>query len=141
MLGKFTKVTAGSLVVLALLALAWLFTISKTSLETAPLILTLVFTVLIPFAIVFMIVKKHRGFTFSTIFGVVYLLFGSATVFRAMNSSDSFAQTTMYIGAIGTLLGLTLIFASTKAKKEDVDEEDENTKPNPFDELKKQRGE
>ena len=85
MLGKFTKITAGVLVVFALLALSWMFVISKTPLEMSALILTLVFTVLIPLLTVFMIVKKQRGFKFSIIFGVVYALFGLATVFRTMN--------------------------------------------------------
>ncbi|MDP3742504.1 MAG: hypothetical protein Q8R15_04265, partial [Candidatus Micrarchaeota archaeon] len=84
-------------------------------------------------------VKKQRGFKFSTIFGVIYALFGLATVFRTINTTDSFLQTTMYTGAIGALLGLILIFASVKAKKEDVEEEMEEEKPNPFQELRRQK--
>ncbi len=139
MLGKFTKITASILIVFALLSLAWIFAISKAQLETAALILTLVFTVLMPLLTVFMIVKKQRGFTFSTIFGVVYALFGLATVFRTMNSTDAFLQTTMYTGIASTALGLILIFASVKAKKEDVEEEMEEEKPNPFQELRRQK--
>ena len=47
----------------------------------------------------------------------------------------------MYTGAVSALLGLVLIFASVKAKKEDVEEETEEEKPNPFQELRRQKAE
>ena len=76
MLGKFTKITAGILLAFTLLALTWIFAISKAQLETPALILTLVFTVVIPLLAVFMVVKKQRGFKLSAILGLVYALFG-----------------------------------------------------------------
>ncbi len=139
MLGKFTKITAGTLLGFTLLALAWMFAISKAQLETPALILTLAFTVIVPLLAVFMIVKKQRGFKVAAIFGLVYALFGLTTVFRTMNSTDPFLQTTMYTGVAGAALGLLLMFASVKAKKEDTEEEMDEEKPNPFQELRRQK--
>lgn len=141
MLGKFGKVSAAVMMLLALMALAWMFAISKATLELPTLALTLLVTVVAPLLTVFMMVKKQRGFTFAMVFGVLYLLLGLATVFRVMGSTDSFGQTTMYIGVVGAVLGLLLVFASTKAKKEDTDEETVEEKPNPFEELKRQKAE
>ncbi len=140
--GRFAKITTAILAFLALLALAWIFAIGKAQLETTQLALTLIFTVLIPILTAFMIVKKNRGFTFSILFGIVYLLLGAATVFRTMNSTNPFLQTTMYTGASAAALGLILIITSTKAKKEDVEEDEtEDAKPNPFEELRRQKAE
>ncbi len=123
MLGKFGKATTVILLILALMALGWIFAISKAQLETSQLALTLAFTVLIPLLTIFMIVKKQRGFSLASVFGVVYLLFGAATVFRTLGASNSFLQTTLYTGVGGAVLGLALVLCSAKAKKEETEEE------------------
>ena len=123
MLGKFGKITTWSLAALALLALAWLFAISKAQLELSTLALTLLAAVVLPLLTVFMVVKKQKGFKLASILGVVYLLLGAATVFRTLNLTDSFSQTTMYTGVASAVLGALLVFASGKASKEETEEE------------------
>lgn len=121
-LGKFGKISTAIMALFTLLALAWTFLISKTQLETPALALTLLATAVIPLLGVFMMVKKQKGFTLATLYGIIYLLFGLATVFRVLNAADSFSQMTLYTGVAGAVLGLILVFASGKAKTEDVEE-------------------
>ncbi len=137
MAGKFGKITAAITALLVVLALAWIFSIGKAQLETTQLVLTLVFTTLIPLLAVFMMLKKERGYSLAMLYGVVYLVLGASTVFRTMNSSDAFMQVTMQVAAAAAVLGLFLIFVSVKAKKEETEEGEE--KPNPFAELRKQQ--
>ncbi len=139
--GKFGKIAAGITALLAVLALTWVFSLGKAQLETAQLVLTLAFTALIPLLGVFMMLKKERGYSLAMLYGVAYLVFGASTVFRTMNSSDAFMQVTMQVAGAAAVLGLILIFASVKAKKEGAEEQEEEAeqKPNPFTELRKQR--